>query len=123
MDAITEIHTLLSRTIWMFFLALGLWGGFRAVRGQGVDGGYIGAMAIGQILFLVQFILGLLLYLSGSRVADTGIHILYGVFALVFLPFIYGSIRGDDSNRAQWVFCFCTLFLFGITLRAIETAG
>ncbi len=42
---------------------------------------------------------------------------------MVFLPFIYLSVlRGDDTNRAQWVLAFTTLFLFGIALRAIGTA-
>jgi hypothetical protein len=55
--------------------------------------------------------------------ARSGVHLLYGVFALVFLPFIYLSVlRGDDTNRAQWVLAFTTLFMFGIALRSIGTA-
>lgn len=122
MDLILESHRLLSQTTWLFFLALGLWGGYRAVRGEGVDGGYLGAAAIGQGLYLIQAIIGALLYIQGGRPMRSGIHILYGLFALVFLPFIYFVVlRGDDSNRAQWVLSFTTLFLFGIALRAIGT--
>ena len=52
-----------------------------------------------------------------------GIHLLYGIFALVFLPFVYVSVlRGDDTNRAQWVLAFTTLFMFGIALRSISTS-
>ncbi len=125
MGTIEAIHGALSNTAWLFFLALGLWGLFRAVRGQSVDGSYMGAAVIGQIIFIVQTILGFALWLGGgdANIARAGIHMLYGLFALVFLPFIYLSVlKGDTSNRAQWVLSFTTFFLFGIALRSISTA-
>ena len=116
-------HNGLANASWMFFLILGVWGVFRAVRGQGMDGSYVGALAVGQGIFILQAIIGFLL-LFGSGLGDMlrpSIHILYGVFALVFIPFIYFSVlKGDDSNRGQWVMSFCTLFMFGISLRTIE---
>jgi len=124
MSSVTTIHGLLSNTIWLFFLALGLWGIFRAIRKQGVDGSYLGAMVIGQVIYYVQGVLGLILWIGGHlpAVARPPMHILYGAFALVFLPFVYFTwLKGDDSNRAQWVLAFSTLFLFGIALRAVGT--
>ena len=77
------------------------------------------------MIFVVQAVLGTILALGGG-LGDIGrpeIHVLYGVFALVFLPFVYVSLlRGDDTNRAQWVLSFTTLFLFGIALRSISTS-
>lgn len=125
MTTLTAIHGALSNTAWIFFLALGLWGLFRAIRGQSVDGSYLGAAFIGQLIFVTQAVLGAILWIGGSSASmqRPGIHLLYGVFALVFLPFIYLSVlRGDDTNRAQWVLAFTTLFLFGIALRSISTA-
>lgn len=125
MVVIQSIHGALSNTAWLFFLIIGLWGLFRAIRGQAVNGNYLGAAFIGQLIFIVQAVLGTLLWLGGysAGIARPGIHLLYGVFALVFLPFIYLSVlRGDDTNRAQWVLSFTTLFLFGIALRSIATA-
>ncbi len=125
MTTISAIHGALSNTTWIFFLILGLWGLFRAIRGQAVNGNYLGAAFIGQLLFVAQAVLGALLWIGGNNanLQRPGIHLLYGVFALVFLPFIYLSVlRGDDTNRAQWVLAFTTLFLFGIALRGISTA-
>lgn len=126
MTTIQTIHSALSNTAWLFFLILGVWGLARAIRGQAVNGNYLGAAFIGQMIFVVQAILGAILWLGGHSVAiqRPGIHLLYGAFALVFLPFIYVSVlRGDDTNRAQWVLAFTTLFLLGISLRAISTAA
>lgn len=125
MAIIQSIHGALSNTAWLFFLIIGLWGLWRAIRGQSVNGNYLGAAFIGQLIFVAQAILGTLLWIGGqsANIQRPGIHLLYGVFALVFLPFIYLSVlRGDDTNRAQWVLAFTTLFLFGIALRGISTA-
>lgn len=125
MSTILAIHGALSNTAWLFFLILGLWGLARGIRGQSVNGNYLGAAFIGQMIFVVQTILGALMWIGGlsAGIQRPGIHLLYGVFALVFLPFIYLSVlRGDDTNRAQWVLAFTTLFLFGIALRSISTA-
>lgn len=125
MSAIQSIHGALSNTAWLFFLIIGLWGLVRAIRGQSVNGNYLGAAFVGQLIFVAQTILGATLWIGGSsaNIQRPEIHLLYGVFALVFLPFIYLSVlRGDDTNRAQWVLAFTTLFLFGIALRGISTA-
>ena len=125
MSVIQSIHGALSNTAWLFFLIIGLWGLARAIRGQSVNGNYLGAAFVGQLIFVAQTILGVLLWIGGAsaNIQRPEIHLLYGVFALVFLPFIYLSVlRGDDTNRAQWVLAFTTLFLFGIALRGISTA-
>jgi hypothetical protein len=122
---LNAIHGALANTAWLFFLIIGLWGLFRAIRGQTVNGAYLGAAFIGQMIFVVQGVLGGILWLGGGNAAmqRPGIHLLYGVFAMVFLPFIYLSVlRGDDTNRGQWVLAFTTLFLFGIALRSITTS-
>jgi len=124
MGTVVLIHNQLSQTIWIFFLLLGLWGLYRAIRGQSVDGSYMGAMVIGQVLYVGQGILGAVLWVNGNMavVARPFMHVLYGSFALVFLPFVFMVwLRGDDSNRGQWVLAFTVLFLFGIALRAAST--
>ncbi len=124
METILIIHNTLSNTVWLFFLALGLWGSYRGIRGQAVDGSYLGALAIGEGLFIAQAALGFILWLNGNNanIARPSIHMLYGTFSLVFIPFVYMVwLRGDDSNRGQWVLAFTTLFMFGIALRSITT--
>lgn len=109
----------------MYFLILGIWGLIRAIRGQSVDGNYLGALVIIEILIIVQGVLGTVLWVAGNdaNVVRFEIHLLYGVFGIIFLPFVYMvMLRGDTSNRGQWVLSFTTLFLFGIALRAIATA-
>jgi uncharacterized membrane protein len=124
MEFVIVLHGGLSNMTWMFFLLLGLWGLVRAIRGRAVDGSYMGAMVIGQGLFWLQGIIGVVLWINGrlSGLLRSEVHILYGAFVIIFLPFIYfTTLRGDDSNRGQWVLAFSNLFLFGVTMRLIET--
>lgn len=124
MSALQSIHSQLANTVWLFFLVIGIWGIYRGARGYGIDGNYLGAAAIGQILFVVQIVLGVVIFLGGSRPADGFMHWLYGAFSLVFLPFVYLVwMRGDDTNQSQWVLAFATLFMFGIALRSITTGA
>jgi hypothetical protein len=97
---------------------------WRAYRNQGINGSYLGALAIGEGLYALQGILGGILWSGGllTAVGRPFIHILYGIFALVFLPFVYFVwLQSDDTNRGQWVMALSALFLFGIALRAIST--
>lgn len=116
MDTINLIHERFSNTVWLYLLILGLWSLLRAVRGEGLSGNFLGALVIGQILIYIQAILGGILWFGGysSNLQTPAIHILYAGFSLVFLPFVFLYwLRGDDSNRGQWVMSFAVLFQFG----------
>jgi heme A synthase len=120
METIFNLHRVLSNTTWLFFLLVGIWGMYRAIRGYNVDGSYLGAMVIGEILFIVQAFLGVIL-IVGAGSPGRAVHFLYGAFAVVALPGLFAYLRGDDSNNSQWAYAIMVLFLFGVALRAIGT--
>ncbi|MEJ2752379.1 MAG: hypothetical protein ACK2U5_09780 [Candidatus Promineifilaceae bacterium] len=116
MNSVVIFHERFSNTIWLFLLFLGLWSLWRSIRGQGINSNFLGAFVVAEIVIVVQAVLGALLWLTGhgGNVTDPAIHILYGAFSLVFLPFVFLYwLKGDDSNRAQWVLTFAILFQFG----------
>ncbi|HID51922.1 MAG TPA: hypothetical protein EYP41_07800 [Anaerolineae bacterium] len=124
MAFIQTLHQGLANMAWMYFLAIGIWGMYRAIRGQDINSSYLGACVIGQILFIINIVIGAIIWLGGggASLVRAEVHLLYGAFVLVFLPFIYLAVlRGDDSNRGQWVISFVNLFLFGVSLRLITT--
>lgn len=124
MELVMQIDGGLNNTTRLFFLIIGLWGLVRSIRGQGVDGSYYGAMAIGELLFILEFVFDIILLIGGMRPERWQIHYLYAVFAILLMPFVYANVlRSDDSNRAMWVYTFVTVFLFGIAARAITTGA
>jgi heme A synthase len=121
MDVIKELHTVISRTSILFFAILGVWGLIRAFRGQRVEASYLGALVIGEGVFVLQAILGTILIIAGGRPGRM-IHLLYGAVALIALPALFAYRKGDDSNQAQWYYAILTTLLTGIAFRAIGTA-
>ncbi|MFK7801844.1 MAG: hypothetical protein AB8G95_09450 [Anaerolineae bacterium] len=125
MEFITILHDGLQNALWLFFLLIGLWGTYKALQGEGVDGSWIGAFYIGIGIVLIQAVLTGILWFNGrlTTLQDPEIHFLYLAFAILFPPFIYQVVlKGDDSNRGMWVMSFTTLFMFGIAVRLINTS-
>ncbi len=125
MEVVLTLHRVLTNMVTLYFLFMGVWGLFRAIRGQEVAGNYFGSLVLGQVLLVVQIILGGILYFDGRSATMTrpDVHFLYGAFVLIFLPFIYVAVlRGDDTNRGMWVWGFVCLFLFFMSYRFFVTA-
>jgi len=122
MDFVVELHRIISSSMVLFLGFIGIWGFIRAIRSKGVDGSYMGALVIGELLIAFQAILGLVLVLGGERPGRV-VHFIYGVFALVALPGLFAYLKGDDSNQSQWYYAIATLFLAGVAIRAIGTGA
>lgn len=120
--SLTLIHDRLATTMILFNLVAGVWGLALYFRRRGIDGNYWGILATGELLFIVQALLGLTLWLQGAR-PGRGIHILYGAVAVLTLPAVYAFNRGRDDRRAALGYGLVLLFLAGISLRAIGTAA
>ena len=65
-EIIVTLHGRLANTVWLFLLILGLWSLWRAIRGEGLSGNFLGALAIGQVLIYVQAIMGGILFMGGE---------------------------------------------------------
>jgi len=119
-----DVHGRLASTALIYTAIMALWGLWRYFRRQGVDGSYWGALVIAEILYIVQAILGAYLYFSGTgNLVGRGIHILYGVIAVLVVPMMFVFTRGDETRRAVLVYGAGFLFLIGILIRAMVTAG
>jgi hypothetical protein len=119
-----DVHGRLANTALIYTIIMALWGFWRYYRKQNVDGSYWGALVIAEILYIVQSSLGAYLYFSGQgSLAGRGIHILYGVVAVLVLPALFAFTRGDDQRRSMLVYGAGFLFMIGILIRSFATAG
>ncbi len=123
MDTLQFIHARLSITVLLFMLALGLWGLWSYLRNEGVSGSLWGAMAVGEILIVVEGLLGAGLFVAGQRPARTAIHILYGVFLAVAMPGAFSFTRGRSARSEALIYGLVALFLAGVAIRARVTGG
>jgi hypothetical protein len=101
----------------------GVWGIVTRFRNQSISGNYWGILAVGELLILGQGILGSYLWLIGERPGRMGVHILYGVVAVISLPAYYAITKGRDDKYASLAYGFLCLFLAAISLRAVATGA
>ena len=104
----------------LFMAALGVWGIVAYLRGQSISGSFAGALAIGEALVLVQVAAGATLLLVGSR-PPTATHYLYGITAVLALPFAWSWLRGRSQRQALLIYSLVALFIFGLAVRGMTT--
>jgi hypothetical protein len=116
----TFVHGRLANTALLFIGIMALWGFWRFFRRQGPDASYFGALVVGEILILIQVILGVILWASSLRPGQ-GIHILYGVISALAIPGVYLFTKGREDRRDMLAYAAVLAFLVGILLRAAQT--
>lgn len=123
MEILTLIHNRLSVSMLLFMLALAAWGFWNYLRGDGVTGSYLGGLAIGEGLIVVEALIGVALTVLGSFPPRGWLHILYGIVAVISIPSAFAFTRGRTGRYESLIYALIALFLAGITTRAQGTGG
>ena len=104
----------------LFMAAVGVWGLFAYLRGHTLSGSFAGALVIAEALVSVQVLAGVLMVVLNSRPA-TPTHYLYGITAILVLPFAWSYLRDKDQRRALLIYSLIALFMFGLAVRGMMT--
>ncbi len=122
MSTFVLLHDRLGTTVVLFFLIVGLWGILEFARGGVLGGNIAGALIIGQVLIVVQGLLGLAIFIWGERPNQT-LHILYGFTAGLVLPFVWSYVRDRAPRQGLLLYSLVALFIVGLAIRGITTGG
>ena len=105
---LVSLHNLSARALLIFAVVLGVWGTYHYFRHAHVSGGFRSSYLIMAGLTAVQGLLGLGAFAVGGH--PKLLHIVYGVFAVIFLPGAYLWAHGGSPRRealilagAAWV--------------------
>ncbi len=121
MSSLSDIHRGLAQTGILFFIALGVWAVWFRIRSRPLDGSWYGAATIGELLMIVEFLLGWVLYGQGlgGNLARAFVHILYATVAVITLPAAYLYLsRLQDENVKTILFAIVCFFLMEVIIRA-----
>lgn len=118
---LTILHNNLANSVMLFMAIAGIWGIATRLRNQSIPGNYWGILAVGELLILGQGLLGAYLWIIGERPGRLGVHILYGIVAVIGLPAYYAITKGRDDTHTALAYGFLCLFLVAISLRAMVT--
>jgi hypothetical protein len=115
------LHDRLASTATFYTLVMAGWAGLLVLRGRGLDGGYLGAIVIGELLLVLEALFGLFLLLGGAGPERPWLHGLYGLLACLIWPFLFTYSRRQAGRREAVLFFAGSLFLWGLVVRASET--
>ena len=108
-ETLGSLHGFAARALLAYALALGIWGSYRYFRNQSLDGGFRASYLIMAGLTALQGLVGLATFLLGARPTEL-LHVVYGIFAVIFLPGAYLYAQGGSPRReavilagAAWV--------------------
>jgi hypothetical protein len=113
-------HERLATTVMLFMGAVGLWGLFSFARGEVLSGSISGALAIGQVLVIIQALMGGILFINGDR-APSSVHYLYGITAVIITPFVWSYVKERHPRQALLFYSLTALFIFGLAIRGMQT--
>ena len=120
LSVVDLLHDRLATSVLIFMAAVGVWGLWSFLRGGSLSGSLAGALIIGQVLVAVQIVAGVALYLGGRHPA-TPVHYVYGITAVLVLPFVWSYLRDRDQRLALLYYSLLTLFVAGLAIRGMTT--
>ena len=106
MQAVAFLHDRLATALILFAAILGLWGTFQLMRRRAVSPGFRSSYLLMVGLTAVQGAAGVV-DLTAYRPREL-LHVVYGVFAILFLPGVYFyASRGSRLREATFLAAAC----------------
>jgi hypothetical protein len=96
--ALTFVHLIGAWAMVAYAVLLGAWGTFSYFRNHNLSGGFRSSFILMVGLTVVQGLFGLALLAFGNRPHEL-LHVVYGVFAALFLPAAYGYAQQGSRRR------------------------
>ncbi len=119
-DSLVFLHTLLARALVAFAVVLGIWGTYGYFRHAQVSGGFRSSYLIMAGLTAVQGLAGLAVFAFGHPPGRI-LHVVYGVFAVIFLPGAYLYAHGGSKQREAVILAGAAWIVAIAYLRGIST--
>jgi len=118
---LTALHHQVAGGILVGFALLIVWGVAATVVGRGVTRHHRSALVAGELLIVVQSLLGAIMFVGGGRPAQPALHVLYGLVALIALPAALGYTRGRPTRWDPLVVAIACGAVLVIGMRSFET--
>lgn len=116
------IHHNLGNAGVLFLAIAGIWALAIYFRRRDIDGNLWGILAIGELLFLAQAIMGMVMYVNGGRPARL-IHYLYGILMMILIPATFAFTGGKATRSEALIYGLMALFMAAMAATRAMTTG
>lgn len=120
-DSLVFLHSYGARVLVLFAVALALWGTVQYFRNRPLSGGFRSGFLIMAGVTAVQGLLGLSALLTGGDPRAGILHMVYGVFAVLFLPGAYLYAHGGAQRRETVILAGACWIVAIAYIRGIAT--
>jgi hypothetical protein len=121
--SLAEVHARLANTAMIYFVIMAVWGLIRFFRGQGISGGYFGAIVIAEIILIGQGLLGLILWFGVATFRPEWVHWLYGIVLVLGAPLVFAYTKGRQERPEMLLYAVAFVIMIALVLRAMATAA
>jgi hypothetical protein len=118
--ALSFLHARLALASILFSILLGIWGAYQFLRYRQVSGGFRASFLFLAGLTAVQGLVGVGLFLLGARPREL-LHVVYGIFAVVFLPGVFTYASRGRADREAAVLAAAAWVVLVAYLRGFAT--
>jgi CRISPR-associated Cas5-like protein len=115
------LHGVGARALLAFGVVLAVWGTYQYFRHAQLSGGFRSSYLIMAGLTAVQGLLGAAAFAAGGRPTGQLLHVVYGVFAVLFLPGAYLYAHSGDHRREALVLAGAAWIVSVAYFRGIAT--
>jgi heme A synthase len=115
------LHSYGATVLLIFALLLALWGSFHYFRNERISGGFRSTYLIMAGLVFVQGIFGVLALVTGGGPREGILHMVYGVFAALFVPGAYLYSRTGNARREALILAGACWIVSIAFFRGIST--
>ena len=119
-SALTFVHSVGADALLAFAVVLGLWGSYSYFRDRPLSGGFRSSYLIMFGLTVLQGLLGVAGFVAGNRPGEL-LHIVYGIFAVIFLPGAYLYSHGGSRRRETVILAGAAWIVSIAYLRGMAT--
>lgn len=81
-----------------------------AIRNQSISGNFWGAVATVTVLAAAITLFGIVMAVSGLRIARMTVYFLYMAWLVVIMPGLFTLLRGRDDRSAAVAFAILSFF-------------
>jgi hypothetical protein len=119
-DALLSVHRVSANALVAFSVVLGVWGAYGYFRHAQVSGGFRSSYLIMAGLTAFQGLAGLAVFALGHPPGRI-LHVVYGIFAVIFLPGAYLYAHGGTKRREAVILAGAAWIVAIAYLRGIST--
>jgi heme A synthase len=121
LSAFAFLHGYGATVLLIYAVLLALWGTYHYFRTQKLSGAFRSSYLIMAGLTALQGLLGLAALLGGGSPREGLLHMVYGIFAVVFLPGAYLYARGGTDRREALILAAAAWIVSIAYFRGIST--